>query len=170
VGQPRYANTRKVSTTFTVDTSAYQAGDVVQVGAAGIRVKRVCKYRRQKLLDVLVREVGTQKAALTLLFFRSAPTVAAANAAYVLSAADLLNLVGKVNVLTTDYETVGGQSVAHVGNIWKVLEGWTGDTDPGTGKLDDTTVGDLWMVLVTTGTPTYGAASALSVELGFEAD
>ncbi len=169
MGQPKYANTRKVQVNPTVSTAPpYTAGDVVG-GLQRLKLA-VGKYRRGTLQDVIVREVGSQKAPLTLLFFRSAPgTVAADNTPFSFAAADVPNCVAKVNVLTTDYETVGGQSVAHV-SVGKVVEGNIGDIDPGTGKVDDTTIGDLWLVVVTTGTPTYGTTAALTLELGILAD
>lgn len=155
---------KQVAVAPTVDTSAYTAGDVV--GGLTRVPRALYPARRGRLQSVVVREAGTNGAALTLLLFDSAPTgIADDQAALALTAEDLARLVACVSVATGDYVTVGGQRVATV-RPEVAVEGYAGDGS----ALHDSTVGDLWLVVAAVGTPTYPAADALTILLGFEAD
>lgn len=161
----KFSNTNVATVAPTVSTSAYTSGDVV--GGATRIPRALGAYARGVLKTVLVRDADAQKAALTLLLFKDAPTgIAADNAALSLSTSDLALLVGKVNVAASDYETVGGKSVAVV-DVAAALQGSAGDPSD---RLQHLRTGDLWLVIVTTGTPTYAAASDLSLDLGFLTD
>lgn len=163
----KFSNTNVVTARPTVSTTAYTSGDVV---GGAVRLPRALgQYRRGVLKTVLVRDADAQAAALTLLLFKDAPTgIAADNAALSLSDSDLALLVGKVNVAASDYETVGGKSVAVV-DVAAALDGSAGDAaDP----LQHLRTGDLWLVVVTKGTPTYTAAddTRLNFDLGLLTD
>lgn len=157
------SNTTLGSATPTITAGAYSAGDVV--GGVMEFARLLGDHRRGVLKTVTVIDLGDQKAALTLLLFNAEPAgVAADNAAFALSAADAAKLVGKVNVAADDYETVGGEAVA-VLDVADVVEGYAGAN-----ARDAVSVGTVWGVLVTTGTPTYASTSDLTVRLGCLAD
>lgn len=158
-------NTRYVTVSPTISTSIYAAGDVVG-GLQRLR-RALGPYRSGVLRSIIVRDDDNEKPVLTFLFFQSEPaSVAADNGALTLTTADLALLVGKANVAGADYETVGGQAVAHV-DVSKVLEGYDG----GTAQLKDFESGDLWVVpVITSGTPTFTATTDLSFSFGFQAD
>jgi hypothetical protein len=106
------------------------------------------------VLDSLtVTDGANQKAALTVLFFESDPTAATItnNAAFALST-DLTKVVGKVNVLTTDYETIDSKAVACLRGLNLTLEASGSAT--------------IYAACLTTGTPTY-AVSSLRFCYGF---
>ena len=158
-------NTRFLTAAPTISTSIYAAGDVV---GGALRLRRALHpYRSGILRTVLVLDDDNEKAVLTCLFFKAEPaTVAADNASYTLTAADMANLVGRVNVAAADYETVGGQAVAKVA-VNDVMDGYVGDSS----QNNDATVGDLWVVpVITSGTPTFTATADLTFACGFQAD
>lgn len=159
----KYANTTIPSQTPTVSaSSAYTSGDVV---GSAMQFSRAFggEGRTGVVKTVLVLDKGNQKAPLTLLFFNAQPgTVAADNAAFSFASADVDLCVGKVNVAAADYETVGGKAVAAV-DVSAVLQGTIG-------TLGARDCGDLWVVAVTTGTPTYASTSDLTFRLGLLAD
>lgn len=134
-----------------IDTTAYTSGDCV----GGLNTLRLRDNPPEAVLkSVRVIDTDNQKAPLTLLFFRALPAGAFTNnAANGLSAADALLLCGKANVAASDYETVNSHAVAEV-EVSKLVTG-----------LNDGSRA-LYMLVVTTGTPTYTANGNLRILLG----
>lgn len=139
------------SVTPVINTSAYEAGDVV---GSVLTVPGVFGQALTAILkNVLVKDNANQKAALTILFFGSLPSgTYTNNAAFSWGAGDFAKLVGKANILAADYETVGAKAVAEV-EFSLNLEN-TESTDK------------LYAVVLTTGTPTYASASDLEIQFG----
>jgi len=151
--------TLQVAPTITTTATPYSANDVIggelvlsnvvrSAGGAGL------------LQSVQVVDAKNQKAALTILLFDSDPAgTYTDNAACpnILSAGDAPKLIRKINILTTDYETIGNIAVAEIAALQKVVK--------------SAATQNLWAVVVTTGTPTFAANSTdLTIRFGFRPD
>jgi hypothetical protein len=138
-------------------SGAYTANDAV----GDLQSIRLATFHGAGVLkDIKVIDTDNQKAPLTILIFRDQPSgIAADNAAYVLSAADAKLLIAKVNIAAADYETIGARAVADV-EVSKVFRG-APDTPGGTEDRRN-----LWVSVLTTGTPTYTTTSSLRIILG----
>lgn len=145
---------KTVEVTPTLDTNAYGAND--RVGTVQTIAAAAIKGGKTALLTSLtVIDKASQGVALSLFFFRELPTVASDdNAALEISDAEMAKCVGHVIVATGDYQATSANKVACVKNIQLAME---------SGQAD----GNLYVVLMTTGTPTY-AASSLVFKYNFE--
>lgn len=162
----RRSTTGVYSKTPAITAGAYSAGD----GVGGLLkfAQAAGAFSNAVLQSLVVKEKGTQKAALSFLFFREAPTgIPADNGAFTFTAADLAKCVGRVEVATTDYVTLGTYSVAVV-YPGLVVSGHA-DTGPAT---DVQNAGDLWVAIILPAgsAPTYGSTSDLIIELGMLQD
>jgi len=106
------------------------------------------------LQTLMIVDKGNQKQPLTLLFFNSDPSAATItdNSAFAWST-DIAKHIGKVNVLTADYETINSIAVATIANIGLLLEA--------SGSAN------LFVAVVTTGTPQFASTSDLIFQYGF---
>lgn len=144
-----------ITITPTISTTIYASGDAVggiQDLANAVRVSN----GKAILQSLIVVDKANQKKALTLLFFDSNPAAATVidNAAFVFST-DISKLVGKVNVVTSDYESVNGIALANLGAsvLSKIMKSSGGS--------------DLYVVVITTDTPTYLTTADLTFKYGF---
>lgn len=138
-----------VSATPTLLTTAYSTGRVV--GAALTFARLFDTSFAGVVTNVTVDEVGTQKSALSLIFFKSLPAAALAdNVAPVFTAADMALKVAQVDIAPADYVTNGGLSVAEK-EVNKLILGSSTD---------------LVVVVVVNGTPTFAAANAMKITVG----
>ena len=143
-----------ISVTPTVSSgAAYTAADAVggkQTLTSAARVSGGVAV----LQSLTVLDLGNQKAALTLLFFDADPTAATItdNAAFVWST-DTTKFIGKINVAAADYETVAGEAVASLRGLGLELKA--------SGSAN------LFVAVVTTGTPTYTSTTDLVLKYGF---
>jgi len=134
-------------------SSAYQAND--QVGGIQTLANATQINRAALLTSISVLDKAKQKKALTLFFFDRLPTVASAdNDALSIIDAEMLKCRGHVVIAETDYQDVAASSVACVKNLQLVLE---------SGSL-----GSLYVVVMTTGAPTYAAVGDLVFTYAFE--
>lgn len=137
-----------------MDTAAYAAGDQVGVITAVAGVGQgggsPCK-----LVSVTVVDKAKQSAAIDILLFDELPTVASSNNAAVnVSAAQLTDkCLGVVKIAAANYSALSACSVATVvpGNAIKPIDSAT-----------------IYILLSTTGTPTYTAATDLVLRFAFE--
>lgn len=149
--------------TITVDTGIYAANDILGAlvvsgvvtltGAARISGGTVV------LESVALFDDDNEKNPITLLFFDSAPSggTYVGNGALTLSTADKAKYVGRVNIAAGDYETQGGEAFACIKGIGLAMKA--------SGSAD------LYMIpMITSGTPTYTAATDIQIVLGFLAD
>lgn len=143
--------------TIVVSTGIYAVNDVVG-GEITLTGALRAADSTGVLQSVLIKDNSNQKAPLTLLFFNENPAgTFTDNGACPDLTADLSKIVRKVNIAAIDYETIGTVAIADVSAVAKMVKAGTSS-------------GDLWLVIVTTGTPTYGATSDLIVHCGFLED
>jgi hypothetical protein len=154
--------TADISVTPTIDTLIYASGDRVGTvmdfagatqtpGGAG------------RVWGVRITDRAVQKSALNLWLFKLTPTVASAdNAALDITDANLdaAQPVGFVSIATTDYVDTASNAVAfrYLANPGLPF------VTAGDGGVVGAT-GHLFGLLESGGTPTYGAANALTVTL-----
>lgn len=143
--------TRTIDYPLTIDTNAYSAGDVVgglitldvsSAGGGGV-------IRRLMLIDE-----DNEGAVLTIYFFDAKPTTIADDAAFAsaIVAGDMKKKIATVAIAAADYETI---------NSMKIV---TKDGDDL--NIDyETESGNLYAYVVCTATPTYAAATNLTLRV-----
>ena len=139
--------------TVTNDANIYASGD--QIGELMTLTDALIDSHRGVIRSLSIVDKAKQKSALSVLFFRAEPTVASAdNAALDISDSELAaKFVGMVNVAAADYKDLSNGSVATVQNLSLAVES---DTD------------ELYAVVLSGGTPTYGAVDQLELKIGIE--
>ena len=147
---------------ITTTAVAYSIGDSI----GGI-IKQLPGGGRSAgtIVDVHLVDTLAQNPALTLLFFSQSPSSGTYtdNAAVSVAVADIPYYVGSVSILAADWNTVA--SKGFVGISTQVDVRWF------VPRTDDGAMPYLYMVIVSGGTPTYGAnATSLFVTLGLSAD
>lgn len=141
-------DSRIITANPVVSTTAYAANDVVG-GVVALGPVTI----PTKLQSVTVIDRSAQAAALEIVLFEKMPTASTLtdNAAPVLAAAEVGNIVARVPVAAADYAAaIGGVRVATLANLQRFVKGTS-----------------LSAVLVTSGTPTY-ALGALTLKFGLE--
>lgn len=150
-----------IEVTPTVSTSpAYTAED--QVG--GIQtLTRAClsKNRGATLVSVAVHDAGKQSAALVVFFFDELPTVASVdNGTITITDAEMADkCIGTVTVPAANYTNVAGSSIATLPASSCGLYLKSKDIN-----------GALYVVVKTTGTPTYASTTDLTFRYSFVQD
>lgn len=142
-----------VDVTLSLDTSAYASGDLLAdtQNFTGVRVAG----GRALLQSVTVIDEDDQGAAFTLFFLSANNSLGTENSAPSISDANARDILGWVDVFTSDYKDLGGVRVASVKPIGLELKAASGSTN-------------LYVAAVNgTGTPTYSAAG-LRLKLGLE--
>lgn len=133
-------------------SSAYEAGD--QVGGIQTLTDAVPQDTKTgALLNITVIDEAAQSAALVIYFFDELPTVASSdNAALNITDAEVTDkCIGQITIAAADYDAISGSSIACVpasssGIIFKSQESG----------------GNIYAVVKTTGTPTYGGTDDLT--------
>lgn len=141
-------DSRIITASPTVSTTAYAANDVV-----GGVVSLGSVVIPTKLQSVTVIDRSAQAAALEIVLFEKTPIASTLNdnAAPVLAAAEVGNIVARVPVAAADYAAaINGVRVATLANLQRFVKGTS-----------------LSAVLITSGTPTY-ALGALTLKFGLE--
>ena len=115
------------------------------------------------LYSLTVIDKAKQNVELDLFFFDQLPTIASSdNAAFDLTDANMaLSCVGVVNVPSSAYKNSSSNSCASVLNVGLAIK---------CGSTDVTKAGDLYVVAVTRGTPTYASTSDLVFKYVFAQD
>jgi hypothetical protein len=140
-----------ITVTPTLDTSIYASGDVLFTTTAIANAVRA-NDGIALLQSIIITDKDDQKPEIALKFWSSNVTYGAFNGAPSISDADAANCLGRVNIVTADYDDDGGVSTAFKDNIGKMLKAASGTrTIYITGKL-------------TSGTPTH-TASGLVIRL-----
>ncbi len=136
----------------TVDTSAYGANDIVG-GVQTIASFAQVTGGSAVLNSLAIFDAGNQKAAMQILFFDATPSggTYADQGAVTWAAGDAAKFIGKVEVLTADFTSFGTQGVAVYRNLNMPLS---------------VAATSLFALIITTGTPTYTAATNLHLVLG----
>ncbi len=143
--------------TVTVTTSAtpdYSIGDCIG-GILTIEDVSIVPGRPVELKSVCVRDKAGQAPQLTIYFFKATPAGGTYddNAALNLDAGDPANLVGVVQLTTSNYRTVDGVSMAALGNI---------------GQLLAVAAGSLFALIAADAAYNAAGTSDLLIELGLE--
>jgi hypothetical protein len=134
-----------ITITPTLDTSIYASGDVLFTTTAIPNAVRVNDAIAQ-LQSLVIVDKDDQKPEIALKFWSSNVTYGAFNGAPSISDSDAASCLGRVNIVTADYDDDGGVSTAFKDNIGKILKAASGTrTIYITGKL-------------TSGTPTHTAS------------
>jgi hypothetical protein len=138
-----------------LDTAAYASGDVLSATAVISNVMRV-NDGRANLFSLTGIDKSKNKPAMTILFYQTNVTSAAANAANALSDADQLNLLGFHRILAADWIDYANNSIC----------GFKGPTSPGILLEAATASKDVYAVcILDAGTPTF-AVGDLMFKLG----
>lgn len=142
-----------ISITPTINTAQFTSGDAVggkQTLTSAARVSSGTVI----LESLTLVDKGNQKAAMTVLFFNSDPSAATItnNSAFAFST-DVSKVVGKVNIVAEDYETIDSIAIASVKAVALQIKA--------SGSAN------LFAAVVTTGTPTYTSTTDLIFYYGF---
>lgn len=137
----------------------YSSGDVI--GSLNTITNAVLQNKSSAILkSLLVLDAANQKSAIDVVFFHTAPenSFGADNAAYALNDADLTKLIGRVSVAGADYissSTTNAEATLKLQDI--LLQSARGDKN-------------IYCVVVSRGTPTYGSATDLVLKFGLDQD
>lgn len=146
-------HTNIVDVTLSLDTSAYASGDVLadtQQVANALRVNDGTGV----LHNVVVVDQDDQGVALDIYLLSANVTMGTENAAPSISDANAVNILGRVQVQSTDYYDLGGVKVANLRNLAMLVKAVSGTKD-------------VYVAVVNgTGAPTY-TASGIKLRLGF---
>lgn len=139
------------SVTPTITAGAYGTSDVV----GGLLTFNIGSVSGAGSINhIRVVDDDNEKAACKLYLFGEAPAAVADNAPFSLALADLKKLIAIIPIASADYATIGSDAVALV----RVTTG-----DPVAYKADGK--GNLYGYLVCDATPTYSAATDLTITL-----
>lgn len=145
--------------TPTVDTNIYASADVI--GTVQTVTAAVLDNGGTCLLESLVViDKSNSKSALDLVFFNEAPgtTIGADNAAYALVDGDANKILGRISVAAADYVSSSTTNAeATIKSIGLLLAPIAGSKN-------------IFMAVVSRGTPTYGTSADLSIRLGLLQD
>lgn len=136
----------------TVTAGAYDAGDAV---GGKLTFELNPPHRRGRIIGVTVIDRAQVKAELNLALYEADVSTIADNASYAPTAADLLKLVGLVNIPAAAYVDSASESVAHI-----QVDGPCYELTPPSESV--------YGQLSTPGTPTYVATTDLTVILHVE--
>lgn len=139
------------SQTPTITAGLYSAADAV----GGLLTFADCAHKDKGsgiIQSVILIDDGDQKAETELHLFNQSISVAADNAAFAVSDADLEFYIGGIAIVAADYEDLGGNAAACIKNI----------NLPFNLASDGTSI---FGQLLTRGTPTYASTSDLTVKL-----
>ena len=145
---------RTFTVTPVVDTSAYAAGDAIDVLQS---IDDAVRSADQAgiIEQISIVDASGQDAALDLVLYTSVVTDGVDNAAYDPSEADLKESVGAVSILATDYSSLVNNSVATVQPNFHM-------------QFNATTT--LRFQIVSRGTPTYAGADDLQIRFVIKQD
>jgi hypothetical protein len=135
--------TKTVDVTFSLDTSAYASGDVLadsQIIAACMRANNSTGV----LSGFTLHDEDDQGIELDVVFLSANASIGTENAAVSISDANARNILGIVNVASSDWKDLGGVRVATKLNVNVPIVPGT-DSD------------DVYVALITRGTPTHTA-------------
>ena len=122
-----------------------------------------------KLESISVIDNALQNSAMDVLVFGDEPTVtSAANTALDISDANIkaAKFLGKVSIAATDFLGTTSNGIATIRNLGLILEGLK-KREEGKNEPSDK---DLWLVLVSRGTPNYAAVNDLTLYIGITQD
>lgn len=144
-----YYTSIKIQKALTVKTSIYVAGQVAGgLIELNLGLNRPCGGYMDRLL---IADDDDEKAPMNVYLFDSIPTAFADGVAFAPTIADLKKLAGFALLNASDYTTLNGNAIARL--TFLVQSGFRFRTQDS----------KLYLYLVPSGTPTYTAASDLTV-------
>lgn len=147
-----------VTPTITTTNVPYSSGDVVG-GLITLTGASRASSKTSILKSIHIKDDNNQKQPLTFLLFNVDPSTGATiidNTAFAYGSSALSKQICKVNVDTTDYETIDSKGIADIDNFNKVIS---------------SNNGTFYLIILTTGTPTFGANStSLQITFNFLQD
>ena len=146
---PVYSESHVFEGPLTLDTAAYVAGDTL---ADLVKIQLPEHWTVAILQNVYVLDEDDQGQGFDLLFFDAGPVISAKNAVWNTSDADMRSCKGFARVAAGDYVDLGGNRVADIANLSRLL------------PLPASRM--LWVATISQGTGTYTAAG-LRIKLGF---
>ena len=151
-------STDQISPTVTVDTAAYSAGDVIGGKLTLTNAMRVSGGTGLLQSLLLIDASGTQKPALEILIFNSDPTASTLTDQATISvhADDVSKVIRKIDISASDWTLIGSKYYA--------------DLSPGSRVLKASGSRNLYAAIVAVGTPTFAAATNLSIRFGILRD
>jgi hypothetical protein len=140
---------------------AYAAGQ--QVGIP-VEIKNAAEDSGacSTLQSFVVLDPAKQNQPLDVIFFSQKPASSGDGVAFNPSASDLANCLGSASILAANYSAFSANSVATAPNIRLKLK-----PSKASASQSNTSV---WAVVVSRGTPAYGAANNLTIVLGLDKD
>ncbi len=129
--------------------SAYSSGQAI---GSTITIPKVADFGFGTILNVALIDTSDQKAAIDILIFNQPLASPQTNkTACSISAADAANLVGHLSLTGASYSDLVASAVATQYNLWMAIAG----------GVDN----NVYVQLVSRGTPTYTSTSALIVKI-----
>ncbi len=109
--------------------------------------------------SVVIIDAAIQSAAIDLMFFNASPTITSTiNEALAITDAEMASkFLGRISIPAASYVSQAGASDVTVNNINLMLQGKAGSRD-------------LYVLPISRGTPTYAAATDLTIKIGIEQD
>lgn len=144
--------TRIITPTLTVDTNIYAALDIIG-GKLTLTEAVRTEYGSGILQAITITDDDNEKAAFDILIFDSdLGGTTTDNGAWTMGAGDLASCLGRITVAATDYVTMvtGSAAVASIRNIGLPV------------RVNEASR-KLYALIIATGTPTYTAATDLTV-------
>lgn len=140
-------NLIELNVPITVSTSAYSANDAIG-GPLAVNIPNAFPVGGV-IRGIRIVDDDNEKAGLTACFFSSRPSTFADNAAFLPTISDVKKLVGSIAVAAGDYVTLNSNAIA-----------WVNQKNIDFTLFEESV---LYIYLVAAGTPTYAAATDLSV-------
>lgn len=140
-----------ISQTPTITAGAYSAGDAV-----GGKLTFTGCTDTGLIHNLTLIDLSEQAVELNLVLFNADFTATADNAAFDVTSGEEADIIGVINIATTDYEDIGGLKVATVKGLSLPFE---------LTETDSTKRGRIYGQLVAVGAPTYVSTSDLTAKL-----
>lgn len=144
--------TRFKEQSLVITAGAYAANDVI---GGLIKFDAAASNGGFVIRNLKIVDANDTKAGLTIYFFRDEPSSIADNAAFAPNEDDVKKIMAELSVSASNYKTLNGTAYALFQN--QVL------------SLDCENQ-YVWVYIVTTGTPTYGATDDLTLQLELWSD
>lgn len=143
---------------ITTSIGTYSSGDSIG-GIITLKDVMARSNGTAILKSILVMDNNGQSSALTILFFSSNPVGATTTDNSVFSYGNtFFNQIGKINIVSDDYETIDTKSVADIDTYCKLIQNKENSTD-------------IYIIIIAKASPTYTAgASSLRINFGFLQD
>jgi hypothetical protein len=160
-----YGVIRPVQVTVTTEAAAYADGDSLHTTVITLTNALQKAKHSGEVVSVVVADKDEQSVALSLELFSRSPssnTVVTKNVELDIADADLPYHIGSIPVAAADYKAFADNSVATVRNVGLAVR-----SDAVDGAEESR---DLFLIVVSRGTPTYTSTSSIIVTLFIRQD